>query len=148
SHDDLEKALVRAVESLPSILSAQQRAQCELVAATIESSLIKLSLLRAQAQAAAFGVGSSGMGKSRVHDSGDKQSTDNLLEKVCDKMQAESRNLDAELQDVDALLRQYDAAAGLAGASGFAQVVEDYARVAQETEECRRDLRRLGWTGE
>ena len=32
--------------------------------------------------------------------------------------------------------------------AGFAQVVKDMARVKRETEECRKDLRRLGWTGD
>ena len=28
---------------------------------------------------------------------------------------------------------------------GFAQAIEDWARVRRETEECRQDLRHLGW---
>jgi hypothetical protein len=55
----------------------------------------------------------------------------------------EERAMDRELAEYSRLLRLLDGPEG-----GFAQVVEDWTRVQRETEECRRDLRHLGWTGD
>ena len=58
------------------------------------------------------------------------------------RLSEEERAMDQELGEYSRLLRLVDGPEG-----GFAQVVEDWARVQRETEECRRDLRRLGWIG-
>jgi hypothetical protein len=50
--------------------------------------------------------------------------------------------LDRRLDEYHKLLQLVDPSGG-----GFAQVVEDWTQVQQETEECQKDLRRLGWTG-
>ena len=59
------------------------------------------------------------------------------------RLAAEERALDKELAEYSRLLKLVDGQTG-----GFAQVVEDWTTIQKETEECRRDLRRLGWTGD
>lgn len=59
------------------------------------------------------------------------------------KMNEETRALDRQTEEYEAMLKLVDG-----GGGGFAQVVEDWARVQKEKEECKRDLRRLGWTGD
>lgn len=58
-------------------------------------------------------------------------------------MEKEGAALDHELDGYAAMLALVDG-----GGGGFAQVVDDWTRVQKETEECKRDLRRLGWTGD
>lgn len=55
----------------------------------------------------------------------------------------EEQALDRELDEYARLLQLVDGPEG-----GFSQVVEDWTRVQKESAECRRDLRRLGWTGD
>lgn len=67
-----------------------------------------------------------------------------------EKLRAKQRAQEDEERALDAQLAAYEGALGLVGGreGGFAQLVEDMARVRRETEECRKDLRRLGWTGD
>lgn len=55
----------------------------------------------------------------------------------------QEKELDGQLGEYEKLLRFVDG-----GGGGFAQVVEDWTRLQREIEECRKDLRRLGWTGD
>lgn len=66
-----------------------------------------------------------------------------MLKKEERKMDEETRMLDRQTEEYEAMLKLVDG-----GGGGFAQVVEDWARVQKEKEECKRDLRRLGWTGD
>jgi hypothetical protein len=59
------------------------------------------------------------------------------------RLEDEDQELDQHLGGFERLLRLVDGVGG-----GFAQVVEDWTRVQRETEECKKDLRRLGWTGD
>jgi hypothetical protein len=61
------------------------------------------------------------------------------------KMEEEQHVVDRQLDEYQRLLQLVD---GSGGGFGFGQVVEDWTRVQKETEECKRDLRRLGWTGD
>jgi hypothetical protein len=54
----------------------------------------------------------------------------------------EEAALDRQLDEYERVVRMVDGPVG-----GFVQVVEDWTNVQKETEECRKDLRRLGWTG-
>jgi len=56
---------------------------------------------------------------------------------------ADEEIIDRQLAEYQRLLELVDGVGG-----GFSQVVEDWSRVQKETEECKRDLRRLGWTGD
>ena len=57
--------------------------------------------------------------------------------------ETEMQKLDRQIEEYESMLRLVDGRDG-----SFAQVVKDMARVKRETEECRKDLRRLGWTGD
>ncbi|KAI0820828.1 hypothetical protein BC628DRAFT_1395572 [Trametes gibbosa] len=66
---------------------------------------------------------------------------------LLDRQQAqdeEARSLDGQIAAYERTLGLVEGGRGREGA--FAQVVKDMARVKRETEECRRDLKRLGWT--
>jgi len=57
----------------------------------------------------------------------------------------EEEDVDRRVKEYDELLARGD---GKNGTSGFRQIVEDWRKVKREKGECRRDLRRLGWTGD
>ena len=59
------------------------------------------------------------------------------------QQEQEEAELDEQIAQYESLLKMVDGRT-----NNFVQVVEDMARVRRETEECRRDLRRLGWTGD
>ena len=67
---------------------------------------------------------------------------------VHEKIGQEERALDAEEADLDLRLEEYQRLMSLVdGLRGeFAQVLGDWKTVRRETDECKRDLRRLGWT--
>lgn len=64
------------------------------------------------------------------------------------RMEEEERELDRQLEEYGRLLQLVDGGRARSANGGFAQVVEDWSRVTKETEECRKDLRRLGWSGD
>lgn len=109
----------------------------------IEASLVKISLLRARAQHSLYGAksqtrpGHEGTIASATAIAYRKLKADEV------QMREEERILDQKLKEYEDLLALVDA-----GHGGFQQVVNDWTRVKKETEECRKDLRRLGWTGD
>ncbi|KAL1659699.1 hypothetical protein GGF50DRAFT_119656 [Schizophyllum commune] len=131
-HPRLHTALVEAIQTLPTVLHAKREASRDLLVTTIETLLIKLSVLRARAQQAVYGP----------------PERRQALETAYAKLKAEEAKLAEEEAAMDRQIRDYEAALKLGGASGFRQIVDDYARVQRDTEECRRDLRRLGWAGD
>jgi len=60
-------------------------------------------------------------------------------------MKTESLSLDQQLHEYETLLQLVD---GGKNTGGYHQVVNDWTKVKQETDECKKDLRRLGWTGD
>ena len=66
------------------------------------------------------------------------------------QLRARKQAQEAEARRLAGQVAAYEGALGLVGGRDgrFAQVVRDMARVRRETEECRKDLRRLGWTGD
>jgi predicted nucleic acid-binding Zn-ribbon protein len=112
----------------------RRAAEHHLDAATIETALIKLACIRAEIH-------------MFLYSHADMQNTledeYNRLKDEEDKLEAEESELDRQIGDYDRLLSMVE------GESGeFSQIVDDWTRVKKETEECRRDLRRLGWTDE
>jgi hypothetical protein len=132
---------VRALTEYPPALNSSRSASNDLLAVTIETSLLKLSLIRARAHITLYGYAlptkpEVNMAQSlSVAFKKGKEDERRLIE--------EDRALDHELDEYSRLLQLIDGPGG-----GFIQVVEDWTRVQKETEECRRDLRRLGWTGD
>ena len=58
-------------------------------------------------------------------------------------MVVQGQSLDRQLQEYESLMQLVDG-----GRGGYRQVVSEWTKVKQETEDCMKDLRRLGWTGD
>jgi hypothetical protein len=58
-------------------------------------------------------------------------------------LKMESQDLDRQIQEYEDLLRLVDGSSG-----GYQQIVKDWVKIKRETDECLKDLRRLGWTGD
>ena len=73
----------------------------------------------------------------------------NALQAAHDSLQEEGFDLVEEERALDVQLSEYQVLMELVDGEhvGFGQLVDDWVRVQKETEDCRRDLRRLGWTG-
>ncbi len=137
----LESKLTDALSTLPSQLQTTRAAQADVVSATIETALLKLSLVRARAHRALYGYAPAEKPNQTV-----SSAVNAAYEKLRERQrsqQAETDELDRQIEEYEGMLRLVDGRDG-----SFAQVVKDMARVKRETDECRKDLRRLGWTGD
>ncbi|KAI0352322.1 hypothetical protein OH77DRAFT_1409252 [Trametes cingulata] len=163
THPALDSSLLAALSALPPEQRATRTAHADVLAATIEAALLKLSLLRARAHRALYGFS---VPPPSAHEQQKEQKT--LSRAIAHAHLAllrrqraqdeEMRALDAQLAAYEGVLRLVDGGGGGGigggragegeGEGAFGQVVRDMARVKRETEECRRDLRRLGWTGD
>ncbi|TBU43530.1 hypothetical protein BD309DRAFT_960508 [Dichomitus squalens] len=139
AHPALEAHLVDALSTVPPQLHATWAAQADVVAATIEAALLKLSLVRARAHRALYGHAPPNRPDATVA---------RAVGAAYDRLRERQRAQDAEMRKLDGQIEEYEGMLRLVhGRHGsFAQVVQDMARVKRETEECRKDLRRLGWT--
>lgn len=121
-------------------------ASIELLATTIEASLVKLSLARARANRALY---SHTLGKGVFKSRQDRNVGKALeaayisLKKDEKDMMSQSHSLDRQLWEYDSLMQLVDD-----GKGGYRQVIDEWTQVKQETDECLKDLRRLGWTGD
>ncbi|KAI0793914.1 hypothetical protein C8Q74DRAFT_1245726 [Fomes fomentarius] len=137
----LESKLTDALSTLPSQLQTTRAAQADVVSATIETALLKLSLVRARAHRALYGYAPAEK---------PSQTVSSAVNAACEKLRERQRLQQAETDELDRQILEYEGMLRLVdGRDGsFAQVVRDMARVKRETDECRKDLRRLGWTGD
>lgn len=134
-----------------------------MLAATVEAALLKLSLVRARAHRALYSFPSSssstlpGPASSKPNPSrppaAEGKTVGDAVAAAHGALRARARAQDAEMGALDGQIAAYEGMLGLVeggrGREGaFAQVVRDMARVKRETEECRRELMRLGWTGD
>ncbi|KAJ7504467.1 hypothetical protein B0H11DRAFT_1852870 [Mycena galericulata] len=142
THPRLHQRLAYALEKLPPDIASRHSAQSDLLAMTIEASLVKVSLIRAKALQTVYNYQSPK--NPELHMRGALSAACAKLKEEEGEMEEEERKLDRELAEYQTLLDMVDGG----GSGGFRQVVADCARVKKETEECKRDLRRLGWTGE
>ncbi|KDQ26741.1 hypothetical protein PLEOSDRAFT_1043563 [Pleurotus ostreatus PC15] len=147
-HPRLQSKLIDAVETLAPMVNKERTASADLQASTIELSLMKLAYLRARASHALYGVtvDTRGTTTSTVH-----KTMAEALSAAYGKLEAEAGRMEREEKELDRQVAEYEQALALvdsAGSGGFSQVVEDWARVKRDTEECQRDLRRFGWTGD
>ncbi|KAJ7155487.1 hypothetical protein C8R43DRAFT_1000095 [Mycena crocata] len=141
-HPRLEQQLTYALERFPRDLTGRSAAKDDVLTMTIEASLVKISLVRAKALKAVYDYHSPK--NSQLHMRRALSAAHAKLREGEREMEEEERKLDRELAEYRALLDMVDGG----GSAGFKQIVADCARVENETEECRKDLRRLGWTGE
>ncbi|KAI0664205.1 hypothetical protein C8Q70DRAFT_224103 [Cubamyces menziesii] len=166
AHPELEAELTLALETIPPQLRAARTAQADVLAATIEAALLKLSLLRARAHRALYGFSAPPQAhttaktktKASTSAGGSPQTTvahavaaahEALLARQR-AQEEEMRALDGQIAAYEGMLRLVDGVGEGKGREGregpFAQVVSDMARVKRETEECLQELKRLGWT--
>ena len=107
--------------------------------------MIKLSLIRARSERALYNH----KPKKGTNDSKSVSQALALAFKSLKKeekdMKTEALSLDQQLHEYETLLQLVD---GGKGTGGYQQVVNDWTRIKQETDECKKDLRRLGWTGD
>lgn len=129
------------ISKYPAAINDKRASTNNLLAATIEISLIKLSLVRVRAHQALYDYRSTGRPQASMTDALSAAYSKLKIDER--KMEEEETGLDRQLKEYETMLRMIDGRGG-----GFAQVVEDWTRVQKEKEECRRDLRRLGWTGD
>jgi hypothetical protein len=109
---------------------------------TIETTLIKLSLIRARSERALYNH------KPKNNSKSVSQALTVAFKSLKTEekgMKTEALLLDQQLHEYETLLRLVD---GENGTGGYQQVVNDWTKIKQETDECKRDLRRLGWTGD
>ena len=141
AHPALEEKLADMLTTIPPQLHATCSAQADVIAATIEAALLKLSLVRARAHQALY---------AHALPSNPDATVARAVTAAHDKLRERRRAQDVKMQKLDRQIEEYESMLRLVdGRDGsFAQVVKDMARVKRETEECRKDLRRLGWTGD
>ncbi|KAJ7043534.1 hypothetical protein C8F04DRAFT_722039 [Mycena alexandri] len=141
-HPRLQQRLTYALERFPTEMESRSAASDDLLAMAIEASLVKVSLVRAQALDSVYNYHS--QKNPELHMRRALSAAHMKLKEDEREMEEEERKLDRELAQYQTLLDMVDGG----GSGGFRQIVADTARVGKETEECKRDLRRLGWTGE
>ncbi|THH14636.1 hypothetical protein EW146_g5728 [Bondarzewia mesenterica] len=146
-HPHLQASLADALQSLPSISEDQLTARTSLLSTTLETTLLKLSLLRARFRNSIYNASST----SRTAAIGPSLAI--ALKNAFTKQSEEESSLIDEEARLDGILKEYEGLLGMVdrsakgrGKGAFGQIVDDWVRVKSETEECRRDLRRLGWT--
>ncbi|KAG2011714.1 hypothetical protein CC2G_011802 [Coprinopsis cinerea AmutBmut pab1-1] len=141
--ENLVENLELALQTLPPLLDRARTALNELAATTIETSLIKLSLLRTETESKLYGhSGSSTSGRTSMA---------KAVAAAYVRMRTQERELIKEDKSLGDQLKEYQDLIQLVDGGrqgGFQQVVDDWVRVKRESEECRRDLRRLGWAGD
>ena len=141
AHLNLETKLDTALLTRPPVLNASREADADVLALWIETSLLEFSLLRARTHLA-----------MRTHTSptNPNASMATALTTIHARLREKARQQAEEEALLDGSIEEYNAVLGLINGKdgGFRQIVEDMANVEKEAEECRKDLRRLGWKGD
>ncbi|KAF9005963.1 hypothetical protein BDQ17DRAFT_320896 [Cyathus striatus] len=134
----LRHDLIDALLHIPKELNAKRALFHDLLAARIETALIKLTLTRARAERQLYDH------KSESHPN---KTVSKCLITACNALQNQETDMKAEESSLNKELQEYEQLLALMSTGGgYQQVIEDWSRVKQETEECKKDLRRLGWT--
>ncbi|KAF8817524.1 hypothetical protein BYT27DRAFT_7199055 [Phlegmacium glaucopus] len=143
--EKLERGLKQAISTTFPAYDASRSASIDLLLTTIETALIKLSLIRARSERALYNHKL----KNETNDSKTVSQALALafksLKKEEREMKSETLLLDQQLHEYETLLQLVD---GGKSTGGYQQVVNDWTKVKQESDECKKDLRRLGWTGD
>lgn len=177
-HPRLESSLTAFLQDLSPHILTERTLRSEVLAITIETCLLKLSLLRAKLQSSiySYALPPPSAASSKIPTAPQqkektlRKAIENFHSKLVQKQREqdnEEKKLDEQIEEFEKVLSLVDRPIGRpqTGSSiprgtnrtmtsdvmrkgGFAQVVEDMAKVRKETEECRRDLRRLGWSGD
>jgi hypothetical protein len=139
-HPKLQADLLSALGIFPSNALNSQKASHKLIAITIETLLLKLSVTRARTRQSLYG-------HSGATDPG--LTLGAALTKLHDKLRQSNSKLIREEEELDQQLGEYHTMLQMLDGRGesFNQIVEDWTKVKKDTEECRQDLNRLGWRG-
>jgi len=128
-------------------LTAQDTARSasvDLLAATIESSLVKLSLIKARSERLLYNH------KPNKTDTQEGNTVAHAIVAAYSALKGDEKEMKAEADTLDRQLQEYESLLQLVdrGSGGYKQIINDWTKVKQETDECLKDLRRLGWTGD
>lgn len=137
----LDHELKQAISVTLPTHDTARTASIDLLAATIEASLVKLSLIQARSERSLYNQQFNGKeGNTMAHAI---VTAHDALKRDEKEMKAEANSLDRQLQEYESLLQLVDG-----GSGGYQQIINDWTKVKQGTDECLKDLRRLGWTGD
>ncbi|KAF5331471.1 hypothetical protein D9758_015500 [Tetrapyrgos nigripes] len=123
-HPELQRELVEAISTIPPALNARQAVSAELLAATIETCLIKLSLMRARCHQTLYGFKSSNNPENTMQKA--LTTAYSKLRNEADDLEEEDGYLDQQLEEYENLMQLVDGSE-----SGFGQLVEDWVYVAE-----------------
>lgn len=141
---ELDNDLTLATTSVFPAYDAARTASIDLLAAEIEASLIKLSRTKARFERTLYNYQPGPNRNTERKNVAQAIATAfGALKKDEKEMETENRSLDRQLEEYETLLNLVDG-----GSGGYQQIVNDWTKVKQETDECLKDLRRLGWTGD
>ncbi|KAF8159638.1 hypothetical protein B0H34DRAFT_412126 [Crassisporium funariophilum] len=138
-----EEEIKQAKSTTFPAFDAARVASNDLLAATIETALIKLSLIQAKTERKLYGPQVANRAEPSKTVAKALEVAFASLKKEEKELEKESCALDAQLHEYESLLQFVDG-----GTGGYRQVVDDWTKVKKETNECKKDLRRLGWTGD
>ncbi|KAF9475224.1 hypothetical protein BDN70DRAFT_270259 [Pholiota conissans] len=140
-----DSELQKAVSVTFPAFDATRTSSIDLLAAIIETALTKISLTRARAERALYNhqPRDTGAFDQGVNVAKTIEAAYFSLKKEEKEMRVQSQSLDRQLREYESLMQLVDG-----GRNGYQQIINDWAKVQQETDECLKDLRRLGWTGD
>ncbi|KAJ2972443.1 hypothetical protein NUW54_g12267 [Trametes sanguinea] len=120
AHPALEVHLLTALETLPPQLRAARTAQAELLATTIETALLKLSLLRARAHRALYGFSLPPPGKPRStpEATSERRTVARAVSNAYDALRARQRAQEKEMRELDGQIAAYEGVLGACGRTG------------------------------
>ena len=143
--EEFEHELKQAISTTFPAYDAARSASIDLLLTTIETTLIKLSLIRAQTERALYN-------HRPKNESNNSKSVSQALTLAFKSLKTEEKEMNTEALLLDQQLLEYETLLQLVdggrGTGGYQQVVNDWTKIKQETDECKKDLRRLGWTGD
>ena len=136
---DLDAEIKHLITTTLPALDAARTASIEHLAATLEATFQMLNAVRERTRSSFY---------NHKHETGPDVSqalaiAHGALKEEEKDLKLETRKLDQQIQDYETLLKLVDGDSG-----GYRQIVRDWLEVKQGTDECLKDLRRLGWTGD
>ncbi|KAH9479476.1 hypothetical protein JR316_0008070 [Psilocybe cubensis] len=139
---ELDNELCRATSLVFPHYHAARTASIDLLAAGIEASLIKLSLTKERSERSIYNYQS---GPNRT---AERNTVTHAIERAFRALKDDENEMDAEIRSLDSQLAEYETLLNLVdgGHGGYQQVIDDWTKIKQDTDECLKDLRRLGWT--
>ena len=131
------------ISSTFPVFKASRNASIDLLSTTFEATLQRLNSIREGARQAFYNHQVEGnVTKTETVSQAISIAYQALAEEEA-ALKTETQDLDRQIQEYESLLRLVDGSSG-----GYQQIVNDWVKIKRETDECLKDLRRLGWTGD